>query len=204
MLRDTYPQADFQVITAAMAAINSHVVLEIAKDCARRRPDLFIVYLGNNEVVGPYGAGTVFTPLSSSLALISLAIALKATRTGQLLTSLFDWAASRRNTPRVWGGMAMFLEKQVRADDSNLETVYRHFHRNLRDITRIAGKAIEVCREGLRYSPNSAVLHCNLGTLFAKQGRKEQALKEIQTALQIDPNSVGIRRILEAVSGKSD
>jgi Tfp pilus assembly protein PilF len=43
-----------------------------------------------------------------------------------------------------------------------------------------------------------------LGTLFAKQGRKEQALKEIQTALQIDPNSVGIRRILEAVSGKSD
>jgi hypothetical protein len=49
MLQDTYPQADFQVITAAMAAINSH------------------------------------------------------------------------------------LEEQARADDSNLETVYRHFHRNLRD-----------------------------------------------------------------------
>lgn len=164
MLRDTYPQADFQVITAAMAAINSHVVLEIAKDCARRRPDLFIVYLGNNEVVGPYGAGTVFTPLSSNLALIRLAVALKATRTGQLLTSLFDWAASRRNTPRVWGGMAMFLEKQVRADDSNLETVYRHFHRNLHDITRIADKAgakIVLCTVGssVKDCPPFASLH---------------------------------------------
>lgn len=163
-MRDTYPQADFQVITAAMAAINSHVVLETAKDCARRRPDLFIVYLGNNEVVGPYGAGTVFTPLSSNLALIRLAIALKATRTGQLLTSFFDWAASRRNTPRVWGGMAMFLEKQVRADDSNLETVYRHFYRNLRDITRIADKAgakIVLCTvgSGVKDCPPFASLH---------------------------------------------
>jgi len=41
--------------------------LEIAKDCAHHQADLFILYLGNNEVVGPYGAGTVFTPLSSNL-----------------------------------------------------------------------------------------------------------------------------------------
>lgn len=135
-----------------MAAINSHVVLEIAKDCARRRPDLFIVYLGNSEIVGPYGAGTVFTPLSSNLALIRLAIALKATRTGQLLTSLFEWAASRRNTPRVWGGMAMFLEKQVRADDSNLETVYRHFHRNLRDSFALPIRQ-------LKYAAKDCVIH---------------------------------------------
>jgi len=67
MLRQQYPQANFEVITIAMPAINSHVVLEIAKDCAHHQADLFILYLGNNEVVGPYGAGTVFTPLSSNL-----------------------------------------------------------------------------------------------------------------------------------------
>ena len=35
MLRETYPTVDFEVITTAMTAVNSHVVLEVAKDCAR-------------------------------------------------------------------------------------------------------------------------------------------------------------------------
>ena len=41
-----------------MAAINSHVVLPIAKDAARYEPDLFVVYLGNNEVIGPFSVGS--------------------------------------------------------------------------------------------------------------------------------------------------
>ena len=36
-----------------MTAIDSHVTVEIARDCTAHQPDLFIVYLGNNEVVGP-------------------------------------------------------------------------------------------------------------------------------------------------------
>ena len=36
MLRQRYPQVNFEVINIAMAAINSHVVLQIAKDCARQ------------------------------------------------------------------------------------------------------------------------------------------------------------------------
>ena len=86
MLRQKYPGINFEVITVATAAINSHVVVEIAGDCARHQADLFIVDLGNNEVVGPYGAGTVFSPISSSLPLIRMGIALKATRLGQLLS----------------------------------------------------------------------------------------------------------------------
>jgi hypothetical protein len=61
MLQEMYPGVNFEVIVVAMAAINSHVVLEAAKDCALYEPDMFVVYLGNNEVVGPYGAGTVFS-----------------------------------------------------------------------------------------------------------------------------------------------
>jgi tetratricopeptide (TPR) repeat protein len=123
-----------------MAAINSHVVLQIAKDCARHQPDLFIVYLGNNEVTGPYGAGTVFTPLSGSLSIIRLGIALKATKLGQLLTSLFESAHGEGDKLAVWRGMQMFLEKQIRADDPGLETVYQHFRKNLEDIKRVAHK----------------------------------------------------------------
>jgi len=141
MLQEAYPEINFEVITAAMAAINSHVVVEIADDCSRHQPDLFIVYLGNNEVIGPYGAGTVFSPISGSLFLIRMGIAIKATRLGQLLTNLLESIGFEKNIPKVWGGMEMFLEKQVPAADGRLETVYRHFERNLKDISRIARKS---------------------------------------------------------------
>ena len=92
MLQERFPDLRFEVITAAMAAINSHVVLEIARDCARYDPDLFVVYMGNNEVVGPYGPGTVLTPVLSNLHLIRLRIRLQATKVGQLISG----AAGRR------------------------------------------------------------------------------------------------------------
>lgn len=54
ILQNAYPKVKFEVIVAAMPAINSHVVVEIAKDCAKHQPNLFVAYLGNNEVVGRY------------------------------------------------------------------------------------------------------------------------------------------------------
>ena len=136
MLRQRYPQVKFEVINTSMTAINSHVVLEIAKDCAKRQPDVFVVYLGNNEVVGPYGAGTVFGSLSSNLFFIRSTIAIKGTRLGQMMTNLLELTSGGNRKLKSWGGMGMFLEKQVRADSESLETVYRHFQSNLEDISR--------------------------------------------------------------------
>ena len=163
MLRRQYPQINFEIITAAMPAINSHVVLKIAKDCARHQPDLFIVYLGNNEVVGPYGAGTVFTPLISNLSFIRLRVALKGIKLGQLMTNLTGLLGAG-DAPKVWRGMQMFIEKQVRADDPHLENVYRHFKRNLEDISSVARKSLTgiiFCTVGsnLKDSPPFTSLH---------------------------------------------
>ncbi len=144
MLKKTYPQVNFEIITTAMPAINSHAVLQIAEDCSKYQSDMFIVYLGNNEVVGPYGAGTVFTPLSSNISLIRLGIALKATRIGQLITNLSGLFGGD-NAPKVWLGLKMFLDKQVRVNDESLQIVYKHFQRNLEDIRDIAaGKGIKI------------------------------------------------------------
>ena len=164
ILQNAYPKVKFEVIVAAMPAINSHVVVEITKDFAKHRPDLFVAYLGHNEVVGPYGAGTVFAPLSRSLSLIRIGIAVKTTRLGQLLTNLSESADAKRNVPTVWRGMRMFLEKQVRPDDPGLETVYQHFQRNLEDISCIAGESgakIILCTVGsnLKDCPPFASLH---------------------------------------------
>lgn len=163
MLHRQYPKANSEVITAAMPAINSHVVLEIADDCTRYQGDLFIVYLGNNEVVGPYGAGTVFSTMSSSMSAIRLRIALKATKLGQLVTNLLE-SAGASNAPKIWRGLEMFLDKQVRAGDTGLEIVYKHFQRNLQDIRRLAcGSGINIIFStvpcNLKDSPPFASLH---------------------------------------------
>ncbi len=164
ILEDKYPEVNFEIINTAMTAINSHVVLQIAKDSARYNPDLFIVYLGNNEVTGPYSAGTVYTLPLANLSVIRTAIAIKATRLGQLLTSLADSVGAQKNTPKEWLGLEMFLDNQVPADTPPLEAVYRNFQKNLKDIRQISSKSGSktiFCTVGsnLKDSPPFASLH---------------------------------------------
>jgi tetratricopeptide (TPR) repeat protein len=124
-----------------MVAINSHAILPIAKDCARLKPDLFIIYAGNNEVVGPYGAGTIFSTLSKNLSIIRINIAIKTTRVGQLLNRLAAVTSRSDARPETWGGLEMFLSKQIRHDDDKMQYVYSHFRHNLEDIIKTAQKS---------------------------------------------------------------
>lgn len=137
LLKHQYPGTRFEVINTSMAAINSHVVLPIARDCARRDPDLFIVYLGNNEVVGPFGAGSVFKSSAANMPLIRAGLAIKRTKTGQAVDELLQRFGAQ-TAPKTWLGVEMFIDKQVRHDDPRMEAVYRNFRRNLADIAEAA------------------------------------------------------------------
>jgi tetratricopeptide (TPR) repeat protein len=164
MLCQQYPSVNFEVFTVAVAAINSHVIVQIAEDCARLKPDLFVVYMGNNEVVGPYGAGTVFAPLSKSLALIRMGVAIRATRSGQLMTRLAGAIGYGGEKQKTWGGLEMFLGKQIRRDDEQMRFVYSHFRHNLEDIVRIAQKSgaktiVSTVAVNLKDCPPFASLH---------------------------------------------
>jgi Tfp pilus assembly protein PilF len=160
MLRARHPGIRFQVRNLAVTAINSHVILRIAKAAAREKPDLFLVYMGNNEVIGPYGPGTVFTPYAGRNAVIGAVAALKSTRTGQLLEGILDLARPGgtesasggsqtpgvgKGEPRKWEGMEMFLSRTVTFDDERMESVHRNFGGNLQGIyaaARAAGAGI--------------------------------------------------------------
>lgn len=134
MLRGRYPGVRFEVVNVAVTAINSHVVREIARDCAAMGGDLWIVYMGNNEVVGPFGAGTVFGPQAPGLGLIRARMALGRTRVGQALDGFAESLRGGPDTPAEWRGLELFIEQQVAADDPRMETIYRHFEANLADI----------------------------------------------------------------------
>ncbi|MGE5557443.1 MAG: tetratricopeptide repeat protein [Bacillota bacterium] len=165
MLRKEYPGVRFEVYNTAVTAINSHVIRKIAGDCGRLRPDLFVVYMGNNEVVGPYGPGTVFSGFSPSLAAIRANIALKNMRLGQLADSLIQSARGVKDKiPEKWAGMEMFQQNQLPPGDPRLKAVYGYFRRNLEDICRIgdrAGARVVLCTvaTNLRDCPPFASLH---------------------------------------------
>jgi tetratricopeptide (TPR) repeat protein len=133
MLSERFPGLRFEVINVAMTAINSHVVLPIARECAEREPDLFVIYMGNNEVVGPYGAAGVLGPGAPPLALVRGSIGVKETRTGQLLGDLLGKIGGKKDAAE-WDGMEMFVKSRVRLGDERLERVYRHYETNLEEI----------------------------------------------------------------------
>jgi hypothetical protein len=59
LLGERHPSERFEVVNVAMTAINSYAILPIARECARHQGDMWIVYMGNNEMVWPFGAVTV-------------------------------------------------------------------------------------------------------------------------------------------------
>src|ERR1019366_6362812 len=116
LLRERFPAQKFEIVNVAITAINSHVILPIARACARQHGDLWIIYMGNNEMVGPFGAATVFGAQAPPLALVRLSLALQQTRVGQLLMALARKVRGQAATASSWGGMEMFLGNRLRPD----------------------------------------------------------------------------------------
>jgi len=108
MLRHQYPKTNFEVVVPAMPAINSHVVRVIAKSCARWQADLFILYVGNNEVVGPYGSGWAHRSAPMTMGfpgILFLAALASSTANWAMSTLPVSWATLVRATaPRTSAG----------------------------------------------------------------------------------------------------
>jgi tetratricopeptide (TPR) repeat protein len=144
LLRDQYPGVEFEVVNAAATAVNSHVVYRVARACTELEPDLFVLYTGNNEVVGPYGAGTVLTSAAPNVSLVRAGIEFRATRVGQAVSAVVGATLRRaagQRTRGSWGGMEMFLERQLCASDPLLERSYGNFGQNLGDTLAAARRA---------------------------------------------------------------
>jgi tetratricopeptide (TPR) repeat protein len=199
MLRQRFPSVKFEIVNAGMVAINSHVLLEMTRQFADYHPDLFIVYAGSNEVVGPYGPGTVLTGSSMNPTLIRASIFVRSTRIGQLLTE--------SGKPRTeWRGMEMFLNKQVRVDSPRMERAYRNFTYNIKEIANVATASgahvvLSTIATNLRDTAPFASMHrddlspenlqtwssfVNQGTAFESVGAYSDALKAYNSAAQLD------------------
>ena len=133
LLRERFPGKKFEVVNVAFTAISSHVILPIARECAKQNGDIWIVYMGNNEMVGPFGAATIFGRQAPPLSLVRFNLAIQQTRVGQLaMATMRKLGGKAKNSS--WGGMQMFLQNQIPPDDPRRTVAYRNFESNLRDV----------------------------------------------------------------------
>lgn len=142
-LRSAYPTQTIEVYNLGITAINSHAILPIVRQALDFEPDLFVFYMGNNEVVGPFGPGSAITDTSPPLPLIRASLWLKSTRSGQLLEAVLAHLGRHASDSdhRDWRGMEMFAQKTVSADDPRLDAVYAHFTSNLDAMLDLAAGA---------------------------------------------------------------
>jgi tetratricopeptide (TPR) repeat protein len=137
LLQARHPDQKIEVANTAMTAINSHVIRLIARDCAPREGDFWLVYAGNNEVIGPFGAGTVFGRQAPNLTVVRSVLGLKTTRVGQWLAQITHDA----NEPKQWEGLEFFLKSQMTHDSPRLKRVYDSFAANLGDIADLGQRS---------------------------------------------------------------
>ena len=195
LLNSRYPGKRFEVINAAMTAINSHVIVEIAREAARLQPDAFILYIGNNEIIGPYGPGTVFEPFSGSRLVTRARVLATHLRLAQLLRSVMKLPANNSRGNEEWEGLEMFAERQVHADDPRLGAVRSQFRANIGEILGIArrtGAEAVLCTVAvnLRDCPpfsgqDASVLYSNACALEAA-GDRDESRKTFELARDRD------------------
>src|SRR5687767_4057496 len=119
MLQRAFPNRKVEVVNAAMRGIDSHVIRHIARDCARLEPDLFVIYMGNNEVIGLHGPEPGCSRFSQWLGLMRAAQFWKSTRLGQLFQG--------RKQSAVTQDMEFFRRHRLHADDWRRRRVVENF-----------------------------------------------------------------------------
>ncbi|MDX2473471.1 MAG: hypothetical protein QNL91_07140 [Candidatus Krumholzibacteria bacterium] len=207
MLRSRYPGVRFEFVNTSLTAINSHIVLPIAEECADYDPDVFLVYLGNNEVIGPYGIGGSVSGVPGNLNVVRAGIAFRTTRLGQLGQSLVASSRKGEFDSEQWRGMQMYSRHMVRSGDPELDTVHENFRQNLRDIC-LAGAnggaktVLSTVAVNLRHSPPFASVADSTAPAAALQhlqkletsaldllatGHPAAARDSLQLARQLDP-----------------
>lgn len=134
MLRERFPERKFEVVNAAMRGVNSHIIRRIAQECAQREPDLFILYMGNNETIGLHAPEPRGFHVTKHLWLLRTIQAIKRTKIGQAVEALAARGPAADPAERPKQTMDYFRAHRLAADHPRRQAVYDNFKANLDDI----------------------------------------------------------------------
>ena len=189
LLEERFPDRSFEVVNLGLTAVNSQAVLPIARACRACQGDFWIIYTGNNELIGPFGATTVFGPRAPPAGVVRLSLALQETRLGQLLVSLGRRLRGQAGS-RAWAGMHMFDHARVPPNSPAREAVYRNFETNLREIVRTAlGSGARVILSTVAVNLKDCPPFASLGSTNLPAGLRSQFDAAYADALRFEAQS---------------
>ena len=206
ILEIEYPGRRFDFINAAMTSVNSHVLADVVPEIIVQKPDVAVLYVGNNEVVGPYGPGTPFTAWMRHPSLVWLDKNLRRTKLFQLLERAI-MAVTPAGPNLSWDGFQMFSELTVPADSPALEGVYAAFERNLESMVGDlldSGTRVVLCTIAVNLADWGPASSAPLpedsparplleeGEALLVQGRPADALLPLGQAAEIAPDHAAI------------
>jgi tetratricopeptide (TPR) repeat protein len=87
-LERAFPSREIEVISTAMAAVNSYALLDFADQIIAQRPDAIVIYAGHNEYLGILGVGSSFR-FGNGGGATRLFLALRELRLFQALDRLY-------------------------------------------------------------------------------------------------------------------
>lgn len=137
MLEARYPGRAFDVIDGSMTMINSHILLDIAREALAYDPDVVLLYAGNNEAIGPYGPVGVFGRFYPARWMIRTDRWLR-THSQWVRFVVQGWSNLRNAEAPVWRGLDHFEQSPIRVDDPRVARMHRYFAGNLRAIVSLA------------------------------------------------------------------
>jgi len=164
MLRQYFPDHRLEVVNAAMRGINSHVIVNISRECSALKPDLVVIYMGNNEACGLYAPTTRTAFLGRHSAWIPVFHRVKQARIGQLIRRALGDGPAISEQRRMTHPADFFDKHQTPPDGTEREIVYRNFRDNLQRICRYclqsgASVVVSTVASNLRDCPPLGSLH---------------------------------------------
>ena len=137
-----FPDSKIEVVNCAMTAINSYAMRDFMPGILKEKPNLILVYAGNNEYYGALGVGSMES-FGTSRALVNLVIYLEQFRTFQLLRNVMQRVTGLFETKKAPTGtlMARMARNQYIGLDSKVyEEGLDQFRGNMTDILEMARK----------------------------------------------------------------
>ncbi|MFO1457949.1 MAG: tetratricopeptide repeat protein [Verrucomicrobiota bacterium] len=136
LLEARLPDRRVEVLNTAVTALNSHAIREAARDSRDLKADFWVLYSGNNEVIGPFGPASVPSGEPPGLGAIRLGLAARRSALGQWIDRQQAVSASGLSLTQRWAGLEQFLERPIPATHPALPKVRETFATNLKDIIR--------------------------------------------------------------------
>lgn len=133
-LERTYPDREIEVISTAMAAVNSYALVDFADEIIAHEPDAVLVYVGHNEYLGILGVGSAMR-LAATPGLTRTFLAARDLRLFQLMSHAYArWRNGGGPTAPAAGDSLMARvagERSIPLDSQTYRRGVQQFETNL-------------------------------------------------------------------------